>query len=227
MTGTYNVITTERDDWYAGLEIICINDHQKHDKINYLARYIVLDVESDGHGRFSVKIISKVDQQPYWIDSTRFMPSARFDRLQEDGTTEKEQTVAVREPQLYDGAFGDEVAAPRTQADKADAGKVRTLIFDQDFSEAQDVVAQVFEYGAQKYSRKSFYRIAFDDWEAAETRHKKARYRGELRDPESNLLHLAHQAANAIVMLQLYVKNNPGEDFLTYNPPPQDHKKNG
>ena len=226
MTGTYNVLTTREDLFFAGLEIICINDHQIHDKINYLARYIVQDVESDGHGRFSVKITSKVDQKPYWIDTTRFMSALRYDEMYGEAMRMDEKAMANPQPVVKRTGVREPVyeMPHRSQADKADAGKISTLIFDQDFVEAQEVIAQVFEYGFQKYSRRSFYKVAHDDWEKAEIRHKKARYKGELRDPESGLLHLAHQAANAIVMLQLHIKNNPGEDFTTFNPPPQDHK---
>lgn len=275
MTGKFKRPIMDEEEFAVGSEIICINDHMMHDKINYLARYIVQSAEPDGQGRCSVKIISNVDNQFHWISTTRFMPSARYDRLQEVGHAEKETKVALDKVTQADvaaeasthqsnvsaillgkdrgyskqlvervktaaeklgyelpEAHGNRAPAQRTQADKADAGKISTLIFDQDFLEANVVVAQVFEYGAQKYSRESFYRIAFDDWEKAEGRHKRARVRKQAFDEESGLLHLAHEVANKTVMLQLAVKKMLEAGYsldalCKFNPPPQDHKKNG
>lgn len=94
MTGSSNSFTTGRDQFYAGSVIICINDHMLHDKINYLTRYVVLDVESDGQGRFLVKITDR-QQNQHWIDSIRFMPASKYDELCGDTPMHADETAHV------------------------------------------------------------------------------------------------------------------------------------
>lgn len=219
MTSDLDQVIIGQDTFTVGSDVVCIRDHQMHDKINYLGQYTVHSIstfEDEGVIEYSgvcLEITSKVDHNRYWIPVERFRPVRMEDRALADP-----QPVIKRTD-----------APTRTQADKADAGKISTLIFDQDFLEANLVTAQIFEYGAQKYSRESFYRVAFDDWEKAEGRHKRSRIRKDMFDAESGLLHLAHEAANKIVMLQLEVKRLLAEGYtmeqLTkFNPPPQDHK---
>lgn len=90
---------------------------------------------------------------------------------------------------------------------KLDAGKVRVDLVMSGFPLALLAVAEVATYGANKYSEHGWRQVpdGVKRYTAAKDRH---RLLGaiEAHDPESNLLHAAHEAWNALAVLQLMLE---------------------
>lgn len=88
---------------------------------------------------------------------------------------------------------------------KLDAGKIRAGLMINGFRRALLEVAKVTTYGAAKYTPNGWQDVP--DGEARYTdalsRHLLA---GEECDPESDLLHAAHAAWNALVILELKLR---------------------
>lgn len=85
---------------------------------------------------------------------------------------------------------------------KDDAGKPR---FDLMPAEAELKIAQVLEYGARKYAPNNWRKVGNPEarYLAAALRHINAWRRGESRDPESGLSHLAHAATSLMFVMEL------------------------
>ncbi len=69
-------------------------------------------------------------------------------------------------------------------------------------------VVKVFHFGAKKYSPNSWQELedGYNRYKAAFFRHVEAFERGEMRDQESGLFHLAHAAWNALAMLHFAIE---------------------
>lgn len=96
---------------------------------------------------------------------------------------------------------------PHTPGAKLDAGKVRVdLIFD-DMALALIEVARVATYGAQKYTEGGWLDVpnGYQRYTAAMDRHRLAEAI-EPYDPDSQLLHAAHLAWNAVARLELVLR---------------------
>lgn len=103
---------------------------------------------------------------------------------------------------------------------KLDHGKIRAGLVIGAFSGALAEVAAVGTFGAEKYSPNGWLEVpdAFERYEDAKLRHFLKRHSGEEFDPDSGLLHLAHEAWNALATLELYIQeheNPPGHAALT------------
>lgn len=86
---------------------------------------------------------------------------------------------------------------------KLDNGKLRWDLLP---LEAIEAVVEVMTFGANKYTPNGWKTVpdAEDRYFAAQMRHSVTnRQKQELVDPESGLLHLAHEACNAVFRLQL------------------------
>lgn len=101
---------------------------------------------------------------------------------------------------------------------KDDSGKVDAGLLEQSFPRALYAVAEVCTYGCKKYTRDGWKSVpnGINRYTAAMARHRLNRNMGETRDPESKLLHRAHEAWNALALLELeltcsYVST--GEDY--------------
>jgi len=83
---------------------------------------------------------------------------------------------------------------------KNDEGKLRMDLLP---FESLEKVAEVLTYGAEKYADNNwkFVPDAVQRYEAALLRHLSAYKKGEQRDQESGLSHLAHLATNALFLL--------------------------
>ena len=93
----------------------------------------------------------------------------------------------------------------RTAGLKFDADKPRMELLMQGMPRALEEVGRVLTFGAQKYAAHSWKHVEDNQnryW-AAKTRHELARAKGEQHDPETGLLHLAHEACNALFLLEL------------------------
>lgn len=94
---------------------------------------------------------------------------------------------------------------------KVDAGKVRMHLITGGMARAITEVAKVATFGAAKYTDGGWVYVpdGFRRYEDAQQRHAAYRHMGEVHDPDSNLLHLAHEAWNALSKLDLYLRDNP------------------
>jgi hypothetical protein len=92
---------------------------------------------------------------------------------------------------------------------KDDAEKVDLSIILECFPRALFAVGEVADYGARKYSRGGCLSVPDGQtrYEAAGMRHALKRHKGEECDDESGMLHLAHEAWNAIAKLELYLRS--------------------
>ncbi|QPC44948.1 hypothetical protein HW532_20945 [Kaustia mangrovi] len=114
------------------------------------------------------------------------------------------------------------------QSQKADGGKSDPVLVEVDLAHALEVMNRVLDYGKEKYGKRAgWQQVDMPRYDSAARRHRRDRDKGELRDRESNLLHMAHEATNLMFQLEMYIRAHPEEDFLTYNTPPKDHITNG
>ena len=92
---------------------------------------------------------------------------------------------------------------------KADQGKNRLGLVIGSMARAMEEIGRVATFGASKYTPDGWLHV--DDGETrykdALLRHLLATYRGEERDHESGLQHLAHAAWCAIAVLDLHLRD--------------------
>ncbi len=91
---------------------------------------------------------------------------------------------------------------------KADKGKVRMHLITGGMARAITEVAKVGTFGANKYSDGGWVFVpdGFNRYEDAQQRHAALRHMNEEFDSESGLLHLSHEAWNALAKLDLYLR---------------------
>ncbi len=96
-----------------------------------------------------------------------------------------------------------------TPGAKLDAGKDEYDMVLYSFPEALAAVDKVGKFGSKKYSKGGFLEVPNGQvrYFNAGIRHQIQKLRGEATDPESNELHLAHAAWNALAELQLHLLN--------------------
>lgn len=97
---------------------------------------------------------------------------------------------------------------PHQPGAKLDTDKVRMCLITGGMARAITEVAKVGTFGANKYTDDGWVNVpnGFNRYEDAQQRHAAARHMGEQSDPESGLLHLAHEAWNAMAKLDLYLR---------------------
>lgn len=91
---------------------------------------------------------------------------------------------------------------------KLDEGKAKARLTYLDFPRAQLAVAAIGTFGADKYTERGWEQVpdGFERYTDAMLRHLLSEGSGELRDPESNMLHAAHAAWNALARLELMLR---------------------
>ena len=91
---------------------------------------------------------------------------------------------------------------------KLDAGKLRPDLVFSAFAPALKAVAEVGTFGAAKYSDNGWLEVpdGINRYRDAAARHKLKHDLGEVHDPDSGLLHLAHHAWNVLASLTLYIE---------------------
>ena len=96
---------------------------------------------------------------------------------------------------------------PDTPGAKLDADKLRVDLVLDSFSLALIEVAKVAGYGARKYSEGGWQHVEQGEqrYRAAAGRHRLKRVR-ETHDPDSHILHLAHEAWNVLAELELALR---------------------
>jgi len=98
-----------------------------------------------------------------------------------------------------------------TPGAKLDTGKVRPALVLDGFSKALLAVSEVGTFGANKYTDNGWKEVpnGLQRYKDAKYRHQLSEAAGELYDPESHLLHAAHEAWNALARLELLLKEQP------------------
>lgn len=91
---------------------------------------------------------------------------------------------------------------------KVDAGKVRMHLITGGMARGIMEVAKIGTFGAAKYTDGGWVEVpdGFRRYEDAQQRHAAYRHMGEVHDRDSGLLHLAHEAWNALAKLDLYLR---------------------
>ena len=91
---------------------------------------------------------------------------------------------------------------------KLDAGKLRPELVLSAFSRALHEVVAVGTYGANKYTDNGWLSVpdGMARYSDAQLRHRLRRWIGEDIDPETGLLHLAHEAWNVLAVLELALR---------------------
>ena len=102
---------------------------------------------------------------------------------------------------------------PHTSGAKLDGGKVRPALVLGSFARALLQVSQVGTFGAAKYSDDGWVNVpdGIRRYDEAMMRHWLKEKAGEEVDGDSNLLHAAHLAWNALARLDLMLRENHGE----------------
>jgi hypothetical protein len=91
---------------------------------------------------------------------------------------------------------------------KLDAGKNRLGLVLGGFSRALQAVGQVGTFGANKYTDNGWISVpeGIDRYTDAMYRHLMAEAQGETTDPQTELMHAAHTAWNALARLDLMIR---------------------
>ena len=95
-----------------------------------------------------------------------------------------------------------------TEGVKYDTNKVRPALCVVQLAHAITAVSQVLTYGANKYSEENWALVPNGTrrYTDAMLRHLLREATGEYLDPESKLPHAAHLAANALIRLELLLR---------------------
>jgi hypothetical protein len=105
---------------------------------------------------------------------------------------------------------------PHVPGTKLDKQKPRMGLMFCDFAKALTAVAEVTTFGAEKYTAHGWLTVpnGQERYKSALLRHLVQEASGELRDSESQLLHAAHAAWNALACLELLITAQAREPSL-------------
>ncbi|WP_206518518.1 dATP/dGTP diphosphohydrolase domain-containing protein [Mesorhizobium sp. M7A.F.Ca.CA.002.12.1.1] len=122
-------------------------------------------------------------------------------------------------------------APVKNQVFKADGGKLLPSLLMEGMPRALMLIVAVLSYGAQKYAAHSWKQVEEYRYKDAKLRHMFDELAGlGVSDPESGLLHLAHEACNILFLLEMRLSKLSSDEFqalLKFNPPPLGHKLAG
>jgi hypothetical protein len=98
--------------------------------------------------------------------------------------------------------------SPHEAGAKLDAGKPLPALVLGGFASALEAVTAVGTYGAKKYSPNGWMEVpnGVERYTEAMLRHWLKEAKGELADPDTDLLHAAHLAWNALARLELMIR---------------------
>lgn len=107
---------------------------------------------------------------------------------------------------------------PHQPGAKVDAGKPRMHLITGGMARALVEVSKVGTFGAAKYTDGGWVEVpdGFRRYEDAQQRHAAYRHMGETYDRDSKLLHLAHEAWNALAKLDLYLREREDKSDRIY-----------
>jgi len=115
--------------------------------------------------------------------------------------------IQCDDPHLV-GTFDPNGISQHEAGAKLDGGKIKVGLMMGGFSNALMEVAKVATYGANKYSPNGWKSVpeAKERYTDAMYRHLLAEQQGEMFDEESELLHAAHAAWNALARLEFILE---------------------
>lgn len=98
--------------------------------------------------------------------------------------------------------------SPNEPGAKVDAGKYEYDMVLFSFPNALAHVDRIGKFGAKKYTKGGFLSVPNGEvrYFNAEIRHSIKKLQGEILDPDSQELHLAHKAWNALAELELFLR---------------------
>lgn len=99
---------------------------------------------------------------------------------------------------------------------KLDQGKPMVSLVLGGFARALMEVAKVGTFGAKKYTPNGWMSVAngIDRYSDAKARHQLYEAMGEEHDPDSGLLHAAHEAWNALAVLELKLREQAAKQAM-------------
>lgn len=105
---------------------------------------------------------------------------------------------------------------PHESGAKLDDGKLLPDLVLGDFARALTAVVEVGTFGARKYSRSGWINVpdGINRYAEAKQRHWLKEKTGEAYDPDSGLLHAAHEAWNALARLDLMLRERERGGFI-------------
>lgn len=125
--------------------------------------------------------------------------------------------MAIPEIEIVDKSFLESDPSGKNQHEagaKLDDGKVLADLVLGDFARALWAVAEVGTFGAKKYTKSGWLSVpdGLARYEDAQMRHRLKRQMGELVDDDSDLLHRAHEAWNALATLELHLREQESDE---------------
>jgi hypothetical protein len=105
---------------------------------------------------------------------------------------------------------------PNDPGAKLDLGKPKCSQILSQFANALMEVSKVGTYGAEKYSMGGWQTVedGINRYADAGMRHYLKMSMGETHDPDTGLLHLSHEAWNALARLELYCRERQKQSFV-------------
>ena len=124
----------------------------------------------------------------------------------------KHELVAVVNPKEEDPSGLDQ----HSPGAKLDQGKPMVSLVLGGFARALMEVAKVGTFGAKKYTPNGWMSVAngIDRYSDAKARHQLYEAMGEEHDPDSGLLHAAHEAWNALAVLELKLREQAAKQAM-------------
>lgn len=124
---------------------------------------------------------------------------------EEDDAWNEKRIDAIGQNGHHPDVYEQAADSPIGTGLKYDGDKVRMDLLTDGMPRALEAVGEILTFGAQKYKAHSWKAVEgnTERYNAAKVRHMIARAKGEERDPESGMLHLAHEACNALFLLEL------------------------
>ncbi len=240
-----------RHIYQEGTDVVCIYDHQVHDKLNYLDRYKVLSVKSGEDGCNYLEVTAR-DHNRHWFKDTWFVPLWYFegkdapdmdnsinDEIERSRAETRSRRLLYEMPVIQEQQFEnvpdmsldtEAVKISKPVGQKWDAGKTDPSLLYEGVPLALALCTRVLDYGYAKYKdAHGWSRVpeAIRRYTAAAYRHGMQRLMGETHDSESDLLHEAHECINRLFVLELKLRQMSKAKLakeMTYKEPPTNGK---
>lgn len=130
---TYSqIITTRGETFQEGMVVVCIHDHQVHDKLNYLNRYTVHSVDVDDLGQALVEVTTSA-QKSELFPIEWFVPASTYDleatmRMDDKAMADPQPVVKRTDPDVRMLPFSQAqhyTSAAESAYDEADEARVK------------------------------------------------------------------------------------------------------
>lgn len=160
-------------------------------------------------GRTSFSLIDDVGREIFCLlEKCCFLDKADWEVVNEHEYSGETEFKFVKEEADPNGRSANEAGS------KLDAGKTRVGLVVGDFPRAILAVSEIGTFGANKYTPRGWLEVpnALERYDDAMMRHYFREKAGELIDPDSELMHHAHFAWNALATLELKLKQMEEEN---------------